>query len=211
MHATFIEIDSVRFLHNLQAIRQKIGKLKICLPVKANAYGHGIIRMAQLAEPYVDYLAVACLEEGATLRRNGIIKPILAFGAFGEEDVPGLIANNLEITISSTLKATQVAEYCNKNGKTARVHIKVDTGMNRVGVRVETAPELFRYVLSLPTLHLSGVYSHLASSESDDKSTTIEQIAKFSAIAEFAKQLNPDIICHLANSGGVCYYPENGS
>ncbi len=209
MHATIIEVDAGAFIKNLAAIRQTVGQVKICLPVKANAYGHGIVKMAQIAEEYVDYLAVACLDEGEILRQNGISKPILVFGAFGEEDVPGLIANNLEITISSTLKATQVTNYCKKSGKTARVHIKVDTGMNRVGVRVTTAPELFRYVLSMPELNLTGVYSHLTSADDNDSQATLEQIAKFETIVELAKTLKPDIICHLANSAGVCYYPQS--
>jgi alanine racemase len=209
MHATKIEIDTLQFIQNLQAIRNKVSKVKICLPVKANAYGHGILKIAQIAEPYIDYLAVACLDEGQLLRQNGITRPILVFGAFGAEDVAGLIANKLEITISSTLKATQIAMYCRDTGQTARVHIKVDTGMNRVGVRVETAPELLNYVLSLPELELVGVYSHLASADEEDKTHTLDQISKFKQIVKLARSLKPDIICHLANSAGVCYYPDS--
>lgn len=208
-HPTVIEIDTNHFLVNLKAIRTVVGNKKICLPVKANAYGHGLVKMALLAEPHVDYLAVACLYEGMTLRKCGIEKHILVFGAFGEEDVPGLIANNLEITISSILKARQVANYCKLNNLTAKVHLKIDTGMNRVGVRVETAPELFKYVMSEPQLILTGAYSHLASADDLDKTTTLEQLKKFEAIVNLAKKINPDIICHIANSAGICYYLDS--
>ena len=209
MHATRIEIDTLQFITNLQAIRNKVSDAKICLPLKANAYGHGILQMAQIAIPYVDYLAVAYFEEGVLLRSNGITLPILVFGAFGSDDVAELVNNKLEITISSIFKATQIAEYCKNSGQKARVHIKVDTGMNRVGVRVETAPQLLKYVLSLRELELIGIYSHLATADEDDNTFTIEQIKKFTVVANLAKSLKPDIICHLANSAGVCYYPDS--
>src|SRR3990167_8434426 len=101
MHTTTIEINTNQFFANLCAIRNHINrtnlKIKFCLPVKANAYGHGLIKIAQLAENHVDYFGVASLDEGETLRQNGIIKPILVFGAFDNDQIPGFIANNLEI------------------------------------------------------------------------------------------------------------------
>ncbi len=213
MHTTIIEVDSQQFIDNLLAIRQYIDKtnpqIKFCLPVKANAYGHGLIGISQLAEPYIDYLAVACLDEGEILRQNGITKPILVFGAFSEDQIPGFIANDLEITISSVFKAVQVAEYCKSHKQTAKIHLKIDTGMNRVGVRVETAPELFKYVATRPELNLLGVYSHLASADEDDSTFTLTQINRFEQVANLARQYNPQIICHLANSAGLCYYPTS--
>ena len=113
MHNTFIEIDSQQFVQNLQLIEEHLNsklkysagvdsnkkKVLLCLPVKANAYGHGLVGIAKLAEPWVDYLAVACLSEGEILRKAGILKPILVFGAFTEDQIDGLISNNLDITI----------------------------------------------------------------------------------------------------------------
>lgn len=226
-HATVIEINSQQFINNLQAIRAHINtrnrinddkdniqafaihmsKTKICLPVKANAYGHGLVGIAKLAQPYVDYLAVSCLDEGITLRQHGIDKPILVFGAFNKGEIAGLIANNLEITVSSQYKAEQLASHCQATNQVCKVHLKIDTGMNRVGVKVTSARGLFECVQLYPQLQLTGVYSHLASSDSDDPTFTLEQIASFKSIVDYAKSINPDIICHLANSGGVCYYP----
>lgn len=210
MHTTIIEVDTSIFIANLQAIRKKIGNsVKFCLPVKANGYGHGLIRMSQLAQPYVDYLGVSCLDEGVALRQAGIKKPILVFGAFNKDEIGGLVANNLEITVSSQFKAEQLAIECKNSKQKCKVHLKIDTGMNRVGVRVESAKALFESVLLHPELEIIGVYSHLADSDSDDSNITIEQIGKFSLVAAYAKSINPNIICHLANSGGVCYYPES--
>lgn len=211
VHTTIIEIDTAQFISNLKAIRNQLGNpsVKLCLPVKANAYGHGLIKMSKTAESYVDYLAVSCLDEGILLRQNGITKPILVFGAFNKDEIEGLIANQLEITVSSQYKANLLAEHCNNTGQTCRVHLKIDTGMNRIGVKMESAKGLFDCVLSHKNLSITGVYSHFASSESDDKSTTLEQISKFEQITKYAKSINPKIICHIANSGGLCYYPNS--
>lgn len=210
MHPTIILINSGIFKSNLQAIRQSVGAdVKICLPVKANAYGHGIEGISKLAEPFVDYLAVACLNEGALLRLIGIRKPILVLGAIDEEQIPGLIQNDLEITISSLYKAKLVSAFCHKIGRTCKIHIKVDTGMNRIGIKAKNAPSLIDFALSEKTLDLIGVYSHLAESEESDRSFTMSQIDSFRQLANYAKARNPNIICHLANSGGLCYFPEN--
>lgn len=216
MHNASIVVDKSKFISNLQSIskwinrKQKDGQsVKFCLPVKANAYGHGLVKMAQMAEEYVDYLAVACLDEGITLRQNGIKKPILVFGAFSPEQIYDLIIHNLEITISSKLKAKLVIELCQRLKMSCRVHVKVDTGMNRVGVRPENASELIDFIHNSACLELAGIYSHLASSDRPDDVFTYDQIKRFADIVAWVKKLKPDVICHLANSGGVCYYPDS--
>lgn len=210
MHNTIIEIDSQKFIQNLIAIRQYLSNknVKICLPVKGNAYGHGLIGMSLIAEPYVDYLAVACLDEGQKLRQNGILKPILVFGGFTEEEIPDLIAQNLEITISSHYKAQLVIKYCKEKQLHCKVHIKIDTGMNRIGIRIENARSLIKEVLENKELELTGVYSHFASSDTD-QILTCNQIEQFKNLVQYVKSINPYVICHLANSAGVCYYPES--
>ncbi len=210
MHPTTIEINSQQFISNLKAIKEAIGpKVKFLLPVKANAYGHGLIGTAKLAESYVDYLAVACLDEGALLRKNNIQKPILVFGAIDEDQIPGLIDNDLEITISSLYKAKLVASFCKQINKRCRVHLKVDTGMNRVGVRPESLEALVEFVLSSNSFELVGLYSHLAASDDLDNSITARQIEIFKACAYMVKQRKADVVCHIANSGGVCYHPDS--
>lgn len=216
MHNTYIEIDKKQFIVNLKAIATWVNrgnkaqqKVKICLPVKANAYGHGLVGIAKLAQKYVDYLAVACLDEGVTLRQNGIKKPILVLGAFSQEQVYDLISNKLEITISSLLKAKFIIAVCQKLKLCCNVHIKVDTGINRVGVRPESAMALINFVYNSTCMKLIGVYSHLASSDKPEDIYTLHQIDLFKQIVTQVKKLNPKIICHIANSGGVCYYPDS--
>ncbi|HVX01038.1 MAG TPA: alanine racemase, partial [Candidatus Babeliaceae bacterium] len=139
-HPAWIEIDLQQFKQNIFAIRRWVGKSLICLPVKANAYGHGLVPIAQAAvQAGVNYLGVSCLQEGAILRQAGITIPIMVFGAIHEEQMPELLYYDLECTISSLLKAQCMAKKCLQLKKICKVHIEVDTGMRRTGVRPETA------------------------------------------------------------------------
>lgn len=210
MSNNIIEINLSTFKENLKAIRAHVGNnIKFCLPVKADAYGHGIISIATAALDLVDCFGVACLEEGQALRQNNINKSILVFGAFSNEDIAGLVKNNLEITISSKQKAESLIKFCQTNNLTCKVHIKVDTGMGRVGVRVESAKTLINYVYHETTLQLVGLYSHLASSDENDTSFTEFQLDEFKKIATYAKNIDSNIMCHIANSGAVCHYPDS--
>lgn len=210
MHPTQIYINQDQLFSNLQAIHKKIGtKVKLCLPIKANAYGHGLLPIAHATEPLVDYFGVACLDEGCELRTHGIKKPILVFGAFDEEQIPGLLKHGLEITISSFYKAELLAKVCEQLDLMCKVHIKIDTGMNRIGVRAESALKLIDFILENPFLELTGLYSHLACSDEPEYHLNNEQIIQFRALVNYTKAKKPEVICHLANSGGVCYFPES--
>lgn len=210
MHPTIIKINSHQFVKNLIAIRAQIGKnSKLCLPVKANGYGHGLVEIATSAENYVDYFAVSCLEEGKELIHNAICKPILVFGTFENEQIPELVANNLEVTIASLEKAEELSKFCTQLNTNCKVHIGVDTGMNRIGVGMANATALIDYVLAQPKIELIGVYSHFAASDGLDPFLTKQQIELFSKIADYIKSRKPEVICHLANSGGVAYHPES--
>ena len=213
MSNNVIEIATNTFKNNLNAIRAHINlispKTKFCLPVKAEAYGHGLVKMSLIAEPFVDYYGVSALAEGVALRHAKITKPILVFGAFCNENIPGLVKNNLDITVSSRLKAENIAHFCQENKLTCNVHIKIDTGMGRVGVRVDSAKALIDFVHETKELILTGLYSHFACSDEEDTTFTQEQITEFNKIFSYAKSINPTIICHIANSAAVCHYPES--
>ena len=146
--------------------------------MKANAYGHGIVPIAKAAEAaQVDYLGVAHLQEGAKLREANIQLPILVLGAMHEDQIEDLIRYRLDFTISSSYKAKIVA----KKAKGARcpVHLEIDTGMHRTGVRVESALPLIEYLLREPCFELKGVYSHFAMSETPNHPVTLHQITSF--------------------------------
>ena len=209
-HPSWIEIDLKQFRKNIATIRSQIGKSLFCLPVKANAYGHGLCKIGKVAEEAgVDYLAVAHLQEGVQLRLAGVKIPVLVLGAIHQDQIHDLIQFNLDISISSQLKAELVAAKCKEMGKKCRVHMEVDTGMQRTGVRVSTAKSLFPYLKTLEALEIVGVYSHLATADAPSNQFALEQIEAFSSLREDACFQDTPLIYHLANSSGTIYFPES--
>jgi alanine racemase len=205
-HPSWIEVDFDQFQKNLTAVRRRIGSRLLCLPVKANAYGHGLVAVSLAAEEMgVDMLAVSCLKEGVQLRQAGIRKPILVFGAIHEDQVDDLIDHDLEFSISSHFKADLVAHKI--GSRRCRVHLEVDTGMHRTGVRPATALTLFEKLSRNKAFEIAGVYSHLATADGPDDPFAKEQIQTFQTLRG---QIGEEgMIWHLANSGGVYFYPES--
>jgi alanine racemase len=209
-HPTWIEIDLAQFRNNLMALRKQVGRARLCLPVKANAYGHGLVAIGKAAEAFgVDYLGVSCLQEGVALRKAGVTIPILVFGAIHESQIEGLICFQLEFSISSTFKADLVRRYLmtREGGVKCRVHLEIDTGMQRTGVRGETAISLVEYVRAMPCFEIVGVYSHFATADRPGDRFANEQIARFKELICLPQFQG--LCAHLANSGGVAHYPES--
>lgn len=204
MHPSWIEIDLGQFRKNIGIVRRHIGKRLYCLPVKANAYGHGLCKMGLVAEEAgVDYLGVAHLQEGIELREAGVKIPILVFGAIHENQIAHLIQHNLEFSISSRFKADLVADKCKMKDLRCRVHLEVDTGMQRTGVRTATATTLFDHVKKLDSIEIVGVYSHFATADKPNDPFAEKQIQAFNSFVT-----GGSIIRHMANSGGTAHYPH---
>jgi len=204
-HPSWIEVDLAQFRKNIAIIRKHIGRSLFCLPIKANAYGHGLCPMGKAAqEAGIDYLAVAHLQEGMKLRQEGVTLPILVLGAIHEDQIDDLINYDLEFTISSKFKAELVEKKC--QGRACRVHLEVDTGMQRTGVRPETAKTLLLYLRSLKNIKVVGIYSHLATADQPQDPLAKKQIEAFQELIDAFKEV--PLIRHLANSGGTAYFPE---
>jgi alanine racemase len=209
-HPAWIEIDLARFRRNLASIRSRIGRSRLCCVVKANAYGHGLVPIAQAAsEAGVDYFGVAHLQEGAALRLAGITRPILVLGAIHEDQIEDLIRYSLEFTISSHYKAKIVAQKAQELGAKCPVHLEIDTGMRRTGVRVESAEPLIDYLQKGSCFELKGIYSHFAMSERPDDPVTMRQLEQFLLLKERLGPAGSSFIWHFANSGGVAFYPDS--
>jgi alanine racemase len=207
-HPAWIEVDLQQFRRNLAAIRKKIGGRLLCLPVKANAYGHGLCEMGRAAAAAgVDYLGVSCLKEGRALRAAGLSLPILVFGAIHEDQIHELIQWNLELSVSSRYKAELVLKECIKLNERCRVHLEVDTGMQRTGVRPDTAVDLLSWLLRSDAFEVVGVYSHLATADTPAHPFALKQIAQMRELMNRVGQGH--LLWHLANSGGVMHYPES--
>lgn len=172
--------------------------------VKANAYGHGLVGMSRAAAKFgVDCLGVSCLQEGMKLREAGIEIPILVLGAIHEDQVEELVRHELEFSISSKFKADLVAK---KLKKKCRVHLEVETGMQRTGVRCATAIQLIRHLQEMECFEVAGVYSHLATADEPNNSIALQQISDFQTLIQ--QQPFRGLKCHIANSAGVVHYPQ---
>jgi len=197
--------------NNYQIVKDCIRPgVKIMGVVKANAYGHGILRISkELLSLGADALAVAVLEEAVYLRRSGITAPILVMGAIDVEQIPGFIENDIEITSSSIDKARAISEVASSMRKDAVVHLKIDTGMERIGVQWKNAPRLIEEVYSLPGLKVKGIFSHFAKADTDP-AFTMEQLRRFDGVLDYLakKNLLPENI-HIANSEAVVNLPES--
>ena len=177
--------------------------------VKANAYGHGILEVSrELLSLGASCLGVAVLEEAVYLRRNGITAPILVLGGINVDQIPGFIEHDVELAASSLDKAKAVSAAAKAMGKTAAVHLKIDTGMERIGAHWYNAPHFIDEIFDLPNLKVKGIFSHFAKADSD-AAFTRTQIARFEEVLGYLSKRNtlPECI-HISNSEGVISFPE---
>lgn len=183
--------------------------VKVMAVVKANAYGHGILRVAtELVAAGADYLGVAFLEEGMFLRRNGVRAPILVLGAINAGQIPRFLEHDLEFTLPSTEKAKAVSAAAVAAGAVAKVHLKVDTGMERIGVHWYAAEPFIDEALALPGLEIRGLFSHFATAD-DNLDFARDQLSRFREVLGLleARGLRPPLV-HLANSAALVNLPE---
>ncbi len=197
-------------LHNLQLIQTAVAPAKVMGVVKADAYGHGSVEIAKtLIANGVDYLGVAFFEEGIELRKAGIDVPILVFGAHLPEFFPQFLDYDLDITLTDAAQLEPLRALCKQRKKRARVQIKVDTGMGRVGFFADKDFELIRRIVDEPAWLTVGIYSHLSSADEEDSTYTLGQIQRFTA---FKERLQKVAACkpffHLANSAAIMRYPQ---
>jgi len=181
MGPTIAYISHKNLKHNISLIRAAVGNRKIMAVVKANAYGHGEIEVSKTAiKAGCEYLGVAFVEEGIRLRKAGIDSPILVFGAHLPEFLQRAIDYNLEITITNIQQIEFLKEL--KRGSDTSVHIKFDTGMNRVGFSSNDHQIIIDQILNIPGIIIKGIYSHFSTSDEHDKSYAEYQIEKFKEI-----------------------------
>ena len=207
---TRLEVNLGKIKENFYTIKKHIGSVKIMPILKANAYGHGLIRIARLMQSLkADYLGVAVVEEGMLLREYGIKTPILVLGGVWGNQVPLFIKNDLTITASSIEKINQINETAGEMKIKAKVHIKVDTGMERIGVHYYSAENLLEASLKCKNVIVEGIYSHFANADSKNLSHTRLQFERFSEVLSFyEKRSLPFPIRHISNSGGIVQMPE---
>ena len=205
-----IDLEAIR--HNVRVMRaHTAGGAKFMAVVKADAYGHGAIPVARAAlEAGAAALAVAIPEEGAQLREAGIDVPILVLGGVEPSAAEAVVANGLTQTVFDAELVRALAAAGERTGRTARVHVKLDTGMNRIGLREEDEVRaLVRLIDSLPGIELTGCFTHMATADGDGSEGTLRQLARFEALCGAIAQEHPaPITRHAANTASIFRYPQ---
>jgi alanine racemase len=214
MRATKAIVYLDRFLGNFKAVQERVGpQRRICVPVKADAYGHGATEIARLSvESGAFCLGVATVQEGAALRNEGISAPILLFSQSLPYEIPEIIKNKLSPLVSDNEFIEILAKTASEVGIRLPVHLKIDTGMGRIGCKPAEAPSLAKKIAVSTALEYAGTATHLAVSDStapEDMAYTEQQIAGFKEALEQIRGagVDPGII-HAANSGAVVLHPD---
>jgi len=207
---TRVEVDLKILAENFKAVRTHIKNSKVMPILKANAYGHGLVRVAQLYEELkADYLGVAVVEEGILLREMGIKMPILVLGGIWGNQIPLFLKHNLSITASSIDKLKQIDDTAAQMKIKAVVHLKIDTGMERLGVHYYNSENFLDAAYKCKNIFVEGIYSHFANSESSDLTYTHLQLSRFNEVLSyFNKHSLSRPIKHISNSGAILQLPE---
>jgi len=203
-------VDLAALRENLAWIRHHVGPaVKILTVVKADAYGHGLSPIAALLmQSGADVFGVASLAEARSIRAVGRGWPVLMLGACLPNEIEEAVRDDLRPTLSTVVEAEAFAVAATRARKSVRVHVKVDTGMGRLGAQPEEALPLLQRVMTLPGLELEGCYTHLAAAE-DDREFTRRQLTLFQRVLAAARAAGISIpLVHAANSAAVLHEPE---
>jgi len=210
MRPTYLEVNLSQLRKNIEAIRAHVAPAKVMPMVKANAYGHGVDGVVQFIEPYLDYIGVALVEEGIHLRGLGIRKPILVAGATLAEQVPLFAEYDLTLTGSCSELLDVAEEVSRSTGSRIKTHLKIDTGMERVGVREYEAESFILKTSAYRHLAVEGIYTHFANSEPADRTHSFMQLERFQEVLDLYDKHSLPVppLRHACNSGGILNLPQ---
>lgn len=210
VRATWAEVNLARLEYNLDAIRRRVAPAKVMLVVKANAYGHGLAEVSKALAGKTDYVGVAVLEEGILLRELGITAPIIVLGGVWGDQIPRYLQHDLTLTASSVERLQQIEAVAANMGVKAKVHLKIDTGMERVGIHYYSAHLLQEAALKCRCVTVEGIFSHLANADSRDLAHARLQLERFNDVLRFYERRSlPMPVRHIANSAAVLRLPES--
>ena len=204
-----INLDAVA--HNVQMAKAHLlPSTKLCAVVKADAYGHGAVRVAQeAARNGADFFAVALLQEAVKLRDAGIDQPILVLGSLLPEVADICVRYDISHAVFDEERLYALNEAALRQHTKAKIHIKVDTGMHRIGVHVRDAGKFAKLAASLPGIYIEGVFSHFATADADDKHYAAYQFARFQEALKLIEAEGVHIpIRHIANSAALTELEE---
>jgi alanine racemase len=211
LRPTQVEVNLTRLADNFRALQAAARGARVMGVLKANAYGHGMLRVAeQIVTAGADILGVAFLEEGILLRRHGIDVPILVLGGIIGNQVPLFLEHDLTLTASSIDKLSQIEAAAAAASVRARVHLKIDTGMERIGVHYYSAEKLLEASLRCRHTTIEGIYSHFANADAEDLSHARLQLERFLEVVSFYERRSlPMPVRHMANSAALARLPQS--
>ena len=205
---TWAEIDLSAIEYNFKHVKNMVkDKVKVLVPVKADAYGHGAVEVAKrLIECGVDYFGVATVLEAIELRENKIKTPILLLSTFLPHEYQSIVKYKITPTIVDLDSADKLNQYLVKIGKKIAIHIKIDTGMGRLGVWHDDSREFIKRILRLKSLIIEGIYTHFPSADDDEKFTNLQIRAFDNLIEELDRDGIKIPLRHAANSEALMRY-----
>lgn len=207
----YAAVSKNALVKNMNEIRAKVGdNIKIMPVIKADAYGHNAAQTAKVLDRYADYFAVAVIEEAVSLRKSGIAKPIMLLGYTSPEDYCEAVQNDITVTVFTYSAAEKLSVVARAEGKKARIHVAVDTGMSRIGFScTPSGADEIKKISTLPDIILEGIFTHYASADETDRSFTELQLSRFGEFIKLLENRGVDIpIKHTANSAAIMEYPE---
>lgn len=206
-----IDLDAIAY--NMEQMKQRIdGHTQIMAVIKTDAYGHGAVQVAQMLEKY-EYIwgfAVATLDEAVVLRVEGIKKPILVLGCIFPDQYMEMLDNDIRMNVYTEDMAKEISNMARREGKTAYLHIKLDTGMGRLGFSItEESVEAITRIGKLPNVRMEGVFTHFAKADEKDKTFTKKQMKEFEYMTKMLKEKGVSFSYeHCANSAAIIDVPE---
>lgn len=208
---TIAEISLSAISSNLNQVKLKIGKRKILAVVKALAYGHGAIPVAKrLIAGGVDMLGVATVEEGIELRDAGISHPIVVLLGINPYEIPALLDYNMTPVLYSLSISKALSGASKNKGKVTNVHIKIDTGMGRLGIIAEESIDIIKEIAGLKGLRLEGLMTHFSDADLVDKDYARFQLKRFNDVIKGLKKIGIKFpLCHAANSAAILTFPPS--
>ena len=211
---TWAEINLNNIKHNFHALKNTLkSDTKVCCVVKADAYGHGAVEVAKmLQQEKADYFSVARFEEAVELRNNNIHTPILCMGYISECDIEEAIHRYIGITVYSYEMAKIINQKAGKLGKKASIHIKIDTGMSRLGFLTDdnSINDILK-LKELINLNIDGIYTHFATADETDKKETYLQLERYKKVIDVLEKANIDIqFKHVSNTAAIIDLKELG-
>ncbi|MGN0466363.1 MAG: alanine racemase [Lachnospiraceae bacterium] len=209
VHAT-IDLDAIK--KNMEEVKKAVGdSTKVMAIIKADGYGHGSVACAKaLRKMGVDAFGVAIIEEGVILRKNGIKQPILILGYTSEYQMSRMIQYQLTQTVFELEMAKNISKYAVALNKKAKIHIKIDTGMNRIGFKdCDENIAVIKEISKLPNIEITGAFTHFARADEKDKKAALKQLERYT---NFVNKLEENGIHiptkHISNSAGIIDFPQ---